>query len=54
MPFAFRYIKSKRQDLTPKLTVSDMDKAIEFYTKALGLTVIMEKSEIIEVAQCAD
>ncbi|MDV7105878.1 VOC family protein [Vibrio sp. TH_r3] len=35
------------------IMVSNMDKAVEFYTKALGLTVIMEKSEIIEEKETA-
>ncbi|ARD23478.1 MULTISPECIES: VOC family protein [Shewanella] len=35
------------------IMVSDMDKAIEFYTKALGLKVVMGKSAVIEEKETA-
>ena len=30
------------------IMVGDMDKAVEFYTNALGLEIVMGKSEVIE------
>eukprot|EP00914_Ancora_sagittata_P022845 GHVO01045303.1.p1 GENE.GHVO01045303.1~~GHVO01045303.1.p1 ORF type:complete len:162 (-),score=30.37 GHVO01045303.1:132-617(-) len=35
------------------IMVSDMDKAIEFYTKALGLEVVMGKSKVTEEKETA-
>ncbi|SDJ46545.1 MULTISPECIES: VOC family protein [Ferrimonas] len=35
------------------IMVTDMDKAIEFYTKALGLKMVMGKSEVLEERETA-
>ncbi|TKB56009.1 VOC family protein [Ferrimonas aestuarii] len=35
------------------IMVGDMDKAIEFYTQALGLNVVMGKSEVLEERKTA-
>ncbi len=35
------------------IMVGDMDQAIEFYTKALGLKVVMGKSEVLEERETA-
>ena len=35
------------------IMVGDMDKAIEFYTKALGLKVVMENTKVVEERESA-
>ncbi|GDY25155.1 VOC family protein [Agarivorans sp. Toyoura001] len=35
------------------IMVADMDKAVEFYTKVLGLKVVMGKSEVVEEHETA-
>jgi len=35
------------------IMVSDIDTAVEFYTKALGLEIVMNKAEVIEEKQTA-
>ena len=35
------------------IMVGEMDKAVEFYTKALGLEVVMGKSEVMEEKETA-
>ena len=35
------------------IMVGDMDKAVEFYTKALGLRIVMNKTKVIEGRESA-
>ena len=35
------------------IMVGEMDKAVEFYTKALGLEIVMGKSEVMEEKETA-
>lgn len=35
------------------IMVGDMDKAVEFYTEALGLEIVMDKSDVVEEEETA-
>lgn len=35
------------------IMVGDMDKAVEFYTKALGLRIVMSNTKVIEERESA-